>query len=200
MKNFNQGGGNRFGGNRSGGSRFGGGRPGADRGPVTMHKAICSDCGNSCEVPFRPTGDKPIFCSDCFSAKRGGDAPRESARAGSFGGDRFPRKDFGDRAPRPSFGGASSAPRGDSEVKKQLEFLGMKIDRLTKIVEGISNHTAHTTPEKSAEVKKAIKDATSDKKVVAKEVKASVVKAVAKAPAKTVAKTTTKKVAKKASK
>lgn len=184
MKNYNQGGGSRFGGNRSGGSRFGGGRPGADRGPVTMHKAICSDCGNSCEVPFRPTGDKPIFCSDCFSAKRGGDAPRESARAGSFGGDRFPRKDFGDRGPRPSFGGASSAPRPDNEVKKQLEFLGLKIDRLTKIVEGMSSHTAHTTPEKSAQVKEAIKDATSTKKTVVKEVKTPVKKAVTKKVAK----------------
>ncbi len=197
MKNFNQGGGNRFGGNRSGGSRFGGGRPGGDRGPVTMHKAICSDCGNSCEVPFRPTGDKPIFCSDCFSAKRGGDAPRESSRAGSFGGDRLPRKDFSDRGPRPSFGGASSAPRGNDDVKKQLEFLGLKIDRLTKIVEGLTPGHAHTTPEKSAQVKEAIKDATSTKKVMVKEVKAPVKKTVAKTPAKAVVKKAVKKTVKK---
>lgn len=154
MRNFNQGGGSRFGSNRSGGSRFGGGRPGADRGPVTMHKAICSDCGNSCEVPFRPTGDKPIFCNDCFGAKRGGDTPRESARAGSFNGDRFSRKEFG----------------RDNEVKKQLEFLGLKIDRLAKVVENLAPAHAHTTPEKSAQVKKAIKEATSDKKVAKKKV------------------------------
>jgi len=127
-----------------------------------MHKATCSECGNACEVPFRPTGDKPIFCNDCFSAKRGGEAPR-APRGGSFGGD---------RGPRPSFG-ASSAPRGDSEVKKQLEFLGMKIDRLTKIVEGLNSSHAHTTPAQSAEVKEAIKDATAvgDKKVTKKAVK-----------------------------
>lgn len=28
-----------------------------------MHKAICSECGRECEVPFWPTGDRPIFCS-----------------------------------------------------------------------------------------------------------------------------------------
>ncbi len=26
-----------------------------------MHSAVCDDCGKRCEVPFRPTGDKPIF-------------------------------------------------------------------------------------------------------------------------------------------
>ncbi|HRZ30656.1 MAG TPA: hypothetical protein P5274_03285 [Candidatus Paceibacterota bacterium] len=158
MKNFNQGGGSRFGGGSRGGSRFGGGnrsggsRFGSDRGPVTMHKAVCSDCGNDCEVPFRPTGDKPIFCSDCFSAKRGGEAPR-APRGGSFGGDRGPRKDF--------------APRGDNEVKKQLEFLGMKIDRLTKIVEGLVSAPSQVTAEKSAGVKEAIRKAT-DKEVAEK--------------------------------
>jgi CxxC-x17-CxxC domain-containing protein len=36
-----------------------GGRP-------MMHKATCSDCGKECEVPFRPTGERPVFCNDCF--------------------------------------------------------------------------------------------------------------------------------------
>ena len=31
-----------------------------------MHRATCADCGRSCEVPFRPIGDKPVYCSDCF--------------------------------------------------------------------------------------------------------------------------------------
>ncbi|MDH3324080.1 MAG: zinc-binding protein [Candidatus Peregrinibacteria bacterium] len=30
------------------------------------HKAICSNCGNECEVPFKPNGDRPIKCNDCF--------------------------------------------------------------------------------------------------------------------------------------
>lgn len=36
-----------------------------------MHAAVCDECGADCEVPFRPSGDKPIYCSDCFSQKRG---------------------------------------------------------------------------------------------------------------------------------
>jgi len=43
-----------------------------DRGPREMHKAVCSECGKECEVPFQPTEGKPVFCRECF-AKR---APR----------------------------------------------------------------------------------------------------------------------------
>ena len=31
-----------------------------------MFKAVCSDCGKSCEVPFKPNGNKPVYCNDCF--------------------------------------------------------------------------------------------------------------------------------------
>ncbi len=31
-----------------------------------MHSAVCSDCGKNCEVPFRPTGNKPVYCNSCF--------------------------------------------------------------------------------------------------------------------------------------
>lgn len=178
MRNFNQGGassgGGRFGGNSGGparrgfgggGARFGGGRSGGDRGPVTMHQAICSKCGKECEVPFRPTGDKPIFCNDCFGANRSDDR----------GGDRFPRKDFGSRAPmRPSFGanrgGSSStySPSANDEVKKQLEFLGLKIDRLTKVVEGLTGFKAGSRQEKNTEVKGILEDLSVIKKTKTK--------------------------------
>ena len=38
-----------------------------DRGPREMHKAICSDCKKECEVPFKPTEGKPVYCKDCFA-------------------------------------------------------------------------------------------------------------------------------------
>jgi len=31
-----------------------------------MHKATCSDCGQECEVPFKPKEDRPIYCKDCY--------------------------------------------------------------------------------------------------------------------------------------
>jgi CxxC-x17-CxxC domain-containing protein len=36
-----------------------------------MFSAVCDKCGKSCEVPFKPSGGKPIFCSDCFGQNRG---------------------------------------------------------------------------------------------------------------------------------
>jgi len=67
----------RSGGGRPGGSRFGGGRGGfgrdsgggRDRGerrPLEMHDVVCDKCGKECQVPFRPSGGKPVLCSDCF--------------------------------------------------------------------------------------------------------------------------------------
>ena len=31
-----------------------------------MHKVICSECGKETEVPFKPDGERPIYCRDCF--------------------------------------------------------------------------------------------------------------------------------------
>jgi len=35
-----------------------------------MHPATCATCGKETQVPFRPSGDRPVYCSDCFSATR----------------------------------------------------------------------------------------------------------------------------------
>jgi len=46
--------------NRSGG----GSRPARE-----MFEATCSGCGGVAMVPFKPSGDKPVYCRDCFSSK-----------------------------------------------------------------------------------------------------------------------------------
>ena len=58
-----------------------------------MFRATCSDCGNSCEVPFKPSGGKPVLCSDCFGNKGGGDRGRGRDRGRS--GDRGRGRDRG---------------------------------------------------------------------------------------------------------
>ena len=37
-----------------------------------LHKAICADCNKECEVPFRPSQDRPVYCRDCFSKRKAG--------------------------------------------------------------------------------------------------------------------------------
>jgi len=44
---------------------------GYDRGPREMHKATCADC--QCEVPFKPSGDRPVYCRECFSKRKSQD-------------------------------------------------------------------------------------------------------------------------------
>jgi CxxC-x17-CxxC domain-containing protein len=39
-------------------------------GPREMHKATCSECGEECEVPFKPVEGKPVYCRECYRKKR----------------------------------------------------------------------------------------------------------------------------------
>ena len=168
MGKFNRGGSDRggFGGSRGGGSSFGGGRDfrrndsGGSRfggGDREMHDAICDDCKKSCKVPFRPSSDKPIYCSECFT-KRGGPAKSSSD---------FPRRDFNDRPQRSE--SSFSAPRTtDDGVKKQLETISAKLDTLIKALAPVSKSIP---VEAKVEVKKAPK--TVEVKVEAKKVSKS---------------------------
>lgn len=38
--------------------------------PREMHKAVCSECGKECEVPFKPTEGKPVYCRECFMKRK----------------------------------------------------------------------------------------------------------------------------------
>jgi CxxC-x17-CxxC domain-containing protein len=35
-----------------------------------MHKAICADCKKECSLPFKPSGERPVYCQDCFSRRK----------------------------------------------------------------------------------------------------------------------------------
>ena len=37
-----------------------------------LHKAICADCNKGCEVPFKPSLDRPVYCKECFSKRKSG--------------------------------------------------------------------------------------------------------------------------------
>ena len=71
-----------------------------------MHSAICDKCGEKCEVPFRPSGDKPVYCSNCF---------RKNERFESGDSKRF----------------ESNAPAQNSS---ELERINEKLDRILEIL------------------------------------------------------------------
>lgn len=135
------GGGRNFGGNKGGGygggrGGFGGGNRGGfgdgnrggfgggwnrdnDRGPrPAKHRATCDACGSSCEVPFRPTGEKPVYCSSCFTHQ-----------PGSFAS----RKPMGHSA-RPERANRSERPdRDQSDILNEIRSLHKKMDQLLEI-------------------------------------------------------------------
>lgn len=32
-----------------------------------MFNAVCSECGKTTQVPFKPKEDKPVYCRDCYN-------------------------------------------------------------------------------------------------------------------------------------
>lgn len=148
MGKFNRDGDRGFGGNRGGGFKRGGFGD-RDR-EVVMHDVICSECQKNCQVPFRPSNDKPVYCKDCF-AKRGG--PSKS----SFGNRNDSRPQM-----RPSFENNT----GNNDTKKQLEMINIKLDKLIKAIESTSKPV-------QSETKEAVKEisAVKTKKVAKKKAK-----------------------------
>jgi len=141
--------------NRGGGRGFGGGRDRGGRdgrpsfrndGPREMFKTTCSNCGKDCEVPFKPTSGKPVYCPDCFE---------------TIGGrsDRPDKSDRGDRL-RPSFDRHQTpAPRIDNS--KQFEDLNRKLDKIIELLTPKSEAVVTTEPviieEKAVKAPKAKK-------------------------------------------
>lgn len=101
-------------------SRFGGGRQGGgnfrrrDSGRREMHKAVCNECGKDCEVPFKPSGDRPIYCSDCFEKREGGRSNRRGSRESGFG----------------------ERDNANKQLLEQVSALNTKLDRILKVLEG----------------------------------------------------------------
>jgi len=70
-----------------------------------MFDAKCADCGNECQIPFKPKDDRPVYCRECFqnhkperrSGGYGGRSGGYGGRSGGYGrndrGCRFGRRD-----------------------------------------------------------------------------------------------------------
>ena len=46
------------------------GQPRDGGGQREMFTVVCASCGADATVPFRPSGDRPVYCSDCFNRMR----------------------------------------------------------------------------------------------------------------------------------
>lgn len=115
-------GGSRGGSSRGRSERFGGERRGGfrdrdsrsfGRKRLEMHEVTCDKCGKQCEVPFKPTESKPVFCSDCF------------------------RKD-GDSGSRSNFGSRNRDSESQSGISpQQFNEINVKLDKILGILESL---------------------------------------------------------------
>ena len=45
--------------------------PGPETGSGRLHNAVCAACSRSIRLPFRPSGDRPVFCRACLNIRHG---------------------------------------------------------------------------------------------------------------------------------
>ncbi len=36
----------------------------------TLYEAVCADCHKVCEVPFKPSEDRAVYCKECFAKRK----------------------------------------------------------------------------------------------------------------------------------
>ena len=167
--------------------------------PVKMHRTTCSACGEECEVPFKPTGEKPVFCSNCFGGKSG--LPRTSGRDAE-------KHHFQEKRMYPAFcaacGNTCEVPfrpaggkpiycsncfrkgdktggRGAEQFEEQFEIVNAKLDTILKLLtpavaaevdveEKPARKVRAPKTKKAVSSKKAPKKKTAAKKTAAKKV------------------------------
>lgn len=49
-------------------------RPGSVSKERIFTRAICSDCNKECEIPFKPSTDRPVYCRECFPKHKKSDS------------------------------------------------------------------------------------------------------------------------------
>ncbi|MFA5131122.1 MAG: CxxC-x17-CxxC domain-containing protein [Patescibacteria group bacterium] len=189
MKNFNRegdrgdfkkksfsGGRGGFGGGRSDRGGFGGGGGRSERGGFggerrdrgdrpEMFKTICADCGQPCEVPFKPSGLRPVYCSQCFKNDHDhASSPRMDSRPSNMRPER------------------SEVRPENNQMRDKLESINAKLDQILNllgktaapIVPKVSQPELIIEPVKIAKIVKKVSKET--KKVVKKAIKKAIKK------------------------
>lgn len=124
---------------------FSGGR---DSGFREKFDAICDECGNSCQVPFRPSGDKPVYCDACFGKNKGRDSGHGDRHSGGSRGD------------------------GSGQNKEQFNSINAKLDQILSILKSAPQADLEKIEEvELSEVEEVKPKAKKEKKSAKKEAK-----------------------------
>jgi len=94
----------------------------------TMHDAVCDECGKDCQVPFKPSGEKPVYCSDCFEKKGG-----RSSNRPSWGGSG--KRSFNDRdRDRGRSSQSNISDRSTSQLIEKIEILNTNLGKIINLL------------------------------------------------------------------
>jgi len=107
--------------------------------PRIAHKTVCSKCGQQCEVPFIPSGNRPVFCRECFQANRVSNPMRSE---NNFSANR---------------------PATQSQYKEQFDSLGKKLDKILELLQPKVEFKPEIVETKVPKAKKPAKKPTSKK-------------------------------------
>jgi len=111
-----------------------------------MHDAVCDECGRDCQVPFKPSGDKPIYCSDCFEKKGGKDSGRSSRRGSQ-------RRSFDSRDSRRS-SRSGTGDRSTLQLVEKIETLNTKLDTIISLLSSAGEKKSDSVRGKTKKNKK----------------------------------------------
>ncbi|HTY08178.1 MAG TPA: CxxC-x17-CxxC domain-containing protein [Candidatus Edwardsbacteria bacterium] len=108
-------------------------KPGFDR---QLFRATCANCGKECEVPFKPSGERPVFCRDCFQRQDHDAQPQawhQRIRTSDYGNERKPRDFRNERIePRPAV----------PQFAQELAAISVKLDRILKALDNLQPRAA----------------------------------------------------------
>ena len=121
-----------------------------DRGSrrLVLYDAVCDECGKDCQVPFKPSGDKPVYCRECFE-KKGGNSKQRNRRD-------FSRRSYDDRDSRRTrqSGGEN---RSISQLSGKIDILNTKLDKIISLLSAAVEKKPKPVKKKAKKSKKTIK-------------------------------------------
>jgi len=156
-------------------SRHEGGNRYNDRGPkeVQLFKATCTTCGKPCEVPFRPDGQKPVLCRDCFASKNSSPSGNNNFKTGNREVQARPSYNSDSRSE--SFHKVASTNAGPdlAQLHKQVATIESKLNEVLAL---LSNAVQEAKVAPTIEAKKETETKPAKPKKVAKKVAKKVTK------------------------
>lgn len=130
----------------SSGRRFGG----RNSRHSQMYDAVCDDCGKDCRVPFKPSGDKPVYCSECFEKRDGRSAGRSNQGSGRG-------RDFSNRSPGENLRNSVS-DRTASRLVEEIAVLNSRLETIINLLLSADQEQSEPKAKRKKESKKAGKE------------------------------------------